>query len=116
MTERAEKAEEVITYKGIDIVELPHEDLIDGLREAFSELNTLRLRLSDEGRMEAAREEDFEREIKARRDFLGVVAEYQSRMFDASTAYNQLVTRHFSECGAHLLKIWISWWLFHPAL
>jgi hypothetical protein len=82
---------QVITYKGTNIVDLPQVDLVEALREGFAELTVLRARLSDEGRMEAAREEDFKREIEARRDFFGVAAEYQSRMFDAATAYNQLI-------------------------
>ena len=84
-------ADETITFRGNDIRDLPREDLIEAIRDAFPELLALRQRLSDEGRMAAAREEDFNREIRARRDFFGSAADYQSRMFDASTAYNQLI-------------------------
>lgn len=91
MNETDNDEAQVITYNGTNIVDLPHEVLVEALRDGFAELTLLRARLSDEGRMEAAREEDFKREIEARRDFFGVAAEYQSRMFDASTAYNQLI-------------------------
>ena len=84
-------ADETITFRGKDIRDLPREDLIEAIRDAFPELQALRQRLSDEGRMTAAREEDFDREIRERRDFFGSAADYQSRMFDASTAYNQLI-------------------------
>lgn len=83
--------EPVITFKGADIRELPREMLIEAVRDGFSELVVLRQRLSEEGRMEAAREEDFQRELRDRRDFFGSAAEYQSRIFDASTAYNQII-------------------------
>ena len=83
--------DDTITFNGIDIRELSRDDLIEALRVAFPELVALRNRLSDEGRMTEAREEDFQRELRGRRDFLGNAAEYQSRIFDASTAYNQLI-------------------------
>jgi hypothetical protein len=84
-------ADETITFRGEDIRELPREDLIDAIRDAFPELVALRQRLSEEGQMAAAREEDFDREARARWNFFGSAADYQSRIFDASTAYNQLI-------------------------
>jgi hypothetical protein len=77
---------QVITYKGMSIDNLSREDFLEEIRDGFAELSILRARLSDEGRMDSAREEDFKREIEARRDFFGVAAEYQSRMFDSETA------------------------------
>lgn len=87
----AEQTEPIITFRGQDIRTLSREDLIEALREGFAELVTLRQALSDEGKMKAAREEDFGRELRARRDFFGTAAEFQSRLFDSSTAYNQLI-------------------------
>jgi hypothetical protein len=86
-----ESAEEVITFNGKDIRKLRRAELIDALRAIYPDVAGMRQRLTDEGRLEAAREEDFQRDIRARRDFLGSAAEYQSRMFDASTAYNQII-------------------------
>jgi heme exporter protein D len=83
--------DEPITFKGTDIRELSRDDLIEALRAGFAELVVLRDRLSDESRMEAGREEDFTREMRARSDFFGTLAEFQSRIFDTSTAYNQLI-------------------------
>jgi len=87
----AEEAEPTITFRGQDIRTLSRDDLLEALQEGFAELVSLRARLSDEGKMEAAREEDFQRDLRARRDFFGAAAEFQSRLFDASTAYNQLI-------------------------
>jgi hypothetical protein len=84
-------SDEIITFKGTDIRELSREHLIEAVREGFAELVTLRNRLSDEGRMEAAREEDFARQVRARSDYFGTVADFQSRLFDSATAYNQLI-------------------------
>ena len=82
---------EAITYNGRDIRDLPREALIEAIENAYPEIVMLRARLSDEGLATAAREEDFAREINARRNFFGVAAEYQSRIFDSSVAYNQII-------------------------
>jgi hypothetical protein len=89
--EPANAQPEAITYKGRNIRDLPREELIEAIESAYPEIVTLRARLSDEGVAESAREEDFAREVNARRDFFGVAAEYQSRIFDSSVAYNQII-------------------------
>jgi len=82
---------QTITFRGTNIVELDLEQLIEALRETYPEIVALQNRLSEEGRMEAAREEDFQRNVRAQHDYFGTVAEFQSRLFNSSTAYNQLI-------------------------
>lgn len=83
--------DEVITFKGADIRELSREDLIEAVRDGFKELTILRSRLNDEGRMKAAREEDFDRHKRAQSHYFGNLAEYQKRILDSASAYNQLI-------------------------
>ncbi len=81
----------VIVFNGVDIQTLPRAQLLEALRIGDDELVALRLALTEEGRAEAEREEDFQRNLRAQHDYFGTIAEYQSRIMASSTAYNQLI-------------------------
>lgn len=82
---------DVIIFNGVDIQSLPREELLVALRIGYDELVELRALLSQEGREEAEREEDFQRSVRDRHHYFGTVAEFQSRLMDSSTAYNQII-------------------------
>lgn len=82
---------DVIQFKGVDIQKLPREELLQALRFGYDELVLLRNAMSDKALEEAAREEEFQRDLRARHDYFGTVAEYQSRLMDSATAYNQII-------------------------
>ena len=82
---------DAIQYEGVSIHELSRDKLIEALKVGFGELSILRDSQSEEGRAAAAREEDFQKSLRAQHDYFGAVAEYQSRLMDAATAYNQII-------------------------
>lgn len=82
---------EPLFYKQQDIDGLPAETLREALREAAGAITELRALVAEDSREASEREEHFQRQLISRHDYFGTVAEYQSRLFDASSAYNQII-------------------------